>query len=127
MQFLKYIISGVINTVVGYSVFFIFLRFFNMIPEYANAIGYGVALIFSFLLNKLFVFDKLTSYEKVVVKFSIAFAISFIVNQLVLIASYRIMNFSIPTAQIFAMISYTAVFYFLNKYFVFCENSKMTN
>ncbi|EGU58746.1 GtrA family protein [Vibrio tubiashii ATCC 19109] len=56
MQFIKFLSVGVINTVIGYGTFLVFLRFLAIDPEVANAIGYLFALTVAFFLNKNFVF-----------------------------------------------------------------------
>lgn len=122
MQPLKYTLAGIANTVIGYGVFLALVTLFNMIPAYANAIGYGVALIAAFSLNKFFVFNQSTTDHNTIPKFILAFAISFIINQLVLMIVYGWIGVHAEIAQIFAMISYTIVFYLLNKEFVFNKN-----
>ncbi|MHC8373103.1 GtrA family protein [Pseudomonas sp. MDT1-85] len=122
MQPLKYIFAGVVNTVIGYGVFLALIILFNTNPAYANAIGYGVALIAAFVLNKIFVFNQSTTDRSTIPKFILAFAISFTINQLVLLIVYQGMGAPAEIAQIFAMVSYTVVFYLLNKEFVFHKN-----
>lgn len=119
MQPLKYILAGVANTAIGYSVFLALIILFNTNPSYANAIGYGIALIAAFILNKVFVFNQSATDRSTIPKFILAFTISFAINQLVLLIVYRGLDVLVEIAQIFAMISYTAVFYLLNKKFVF--------
>ncbi|WP_454868820.1 GtrA family protein [Pseudomonas farris] len=119
MQPLKYIFAGVVNTAIGYGVFLALITLFNTNPAYANAIGYGIALIAAFALNKIFVFNQSTTDRSTIPKFILAFAISFTINQLMLLIVYQRMGVPAEIAQIFAMVSYTVVFYLLNKEFVF--------
>jgi len=125
MQALKYILSGLVNTVIGYSVFLILITLFTIRPEYANAVGYGVALVAAFILNKIFVFDQSTTSRSTIPKFIAAFIAAFSLNQLVLFLLHRTMGMHAEAAQVFAMISYTVSFYFLNKNFVF-PSEKLT-
>lgn len=119
MQPLKYIFAGVANTAIGYGVFLALVTLLNTSPAYANAVGYGVALIAAFSLNKVFVFNQSVTDRSTIPKFIIAFALSFILNQLVLMVAYRWLEIRVEIAQIFAMVTYTVVFYLLNKEFVF--------
>jgi putative flippase GtrA len=119
MQPLKYIFAGVANTAIGYGVFLALVTLLNTNPAYANAVGYGVALIAAFSLNKVFVFNQSVTDRSTIPKFIIAFALSFILNQLVLMVAYRWLEIRVEIAQIFAMVTYTVVFYLLNKEFVF--------
>ena len=119
MQFLKYIVAGVINTVIGYGVFLTLFRLLYISAEYANAFGACAGLASAFVLNRLFVFNKPIFNHKILLKFLSAFLVAFLINQFVLIILYRIVGLNAETAQIFAMISYSIFFYFLNKNFVF--------
>lgn len=123
MQLFKYIISGIINTAVGYGVFFLLVKITNLSPEYANAAGYAVALIVAFILNKVFVFNKSTFHRNLIPKFAFAFILSFTINQLVLIALYRLIGLSVEISQLCGMASYTLIFYLLNKNFVFRDTA----
>lgn len=126
MQPLKYIFAGIINTAVGYGVFIFLVTLLNMNPAFANTIGYGVALLAAYLLNKIFVFNESTTDRSTLPKFIIAFSISFAINQSVLHIGYRWFGIDPKIAQIFAMISYTVIFYILNKKFVFNKKKEPT-
>lgn len=119
MQFLKYLAVGLINTLVGYGAFYVLIRFLQVVPEVANALGYTLALTVAFILNKLYVFQGSGVVSKALPKFIFSFLISFLTNQLVFVFFYRLLEFSAETSQIPAMLSYTITFYLLNKYFVF--------
>jgi putative flippase GtrA len=121
MQIIKYILTGLINTIVGYSVFWVLLKHFNFSAEYANAAGYGSALIVAFVLNKIFVFNQSTFSRSMIPRFILAFTASFLINQIVLIIIYRVIGLQVEIAQAIAMGTYTVMFYFLNKRFVFNE------
>lgn len=127
MQPLKYLFAGIANTAIGYGIFLALVTLFNMNPAYANAIGYGAALIAAFLLNRFFVFRQSKANHKTLLKFILAFAISFALNQLVLMIAHRWLGIRPEIAQIFAMFTYTIIFYFLNKKFVFNKNFNQVN
>ncbi|WP_064565157.1 GtrA family protein [Kosakonia oryzae] len=115
--FTRFITSGIINTLVGYFVFFICYKFIELSPAISNAISYAFGLVCSFILSATFVFSKTNQLRKRSIKFIICFFIAFMVNQLVL--WFLSSSINIYFSQIFAMASYTIVFYILNKYFVF--------
>lgn len=122
MLVFKYLIAGLVNTLIGYGVFLLLLATSSMLPEVANAISYVIALVVAFILNKVFVFKSSVKNAVAIPKFIAAFAISFLVNQLVLILFYRLLNSPAAIAQIPAMVSYTIVFYVLNKHYVYKHN-----
>jgi putative flippase GtrA len=119
MQFLRYLIVGVINTVIGYGVFVSLVEYLNLIPELANLIGYFFALTVAYILNKNYVFSGYVVAPNSKSRFILSFIASFFVNQCALIFLYRYLGISAVVAQIPAMICYTLVFYFLNRKFVF--------
>ncbi|MNJ12156.1 GtrA-like protein [compost metagenome] len=123
MQIIKYALTGLINTAVGYGVFWILFTYFNFSAEHANAMGYGIALTLAFLLNKLFVFNKSTFHHGMIPRFVLAFALAFLLNQLVLIILHRTLGIRAEIAQLMAMGTYTVIFYVLNKRFVFSEKA----
>ena len=123
MQPLKFIFAGVANTAIGYGVFLLLVTLLDMNPSYANAIGYVIALIAAFILNKTFVFNQSTTDRSTIPKFIVAFGIAFGINQLMLISGYRLAGLDPKIAQVFAMISYTISFYALNKKFVFYKKT----
>ncbi|WP_198919834.1 GtrA family protein [Pseudomonas chlororaphis subsp. aureofaciens] len=123
MQLIKYTLTGVINTAVGYGVFWVLLTQFNTSAEYANAAGYGIALVFAFLLNKVFVFKKSTFHRGMIPRFILAFLTAFLINQIILTMLHRALDIRAEIAQILAMGTYTIIFYALNKRFVFNEKA----
>lgn len=119
MQLLKYLIVGIVNTLVGYGAFLVFVRALQITPEIANALSYALALTIAFTLNKIYVFERAAVTWRAIAKFIISFLVSFTINQLVFILTYRALGFSAEISQLPAMIAYTLIFYALNKYFVF--------
>jgi putative flippase GtrA len=126
-EIIKYAVAGVINTFVGYAVFWIALRQMGLDPAVANTIGYAIALFISFILNKLYVFSNSQPFIITAGRFAIAFFMAFSLNQLVLLILLRMYFLTAEIAQIFAMASYTLFFYLLSKYFVFCNNPKTSS
>lgn len=118
-ELIKYVVAGLINTATGYGVFWVLLRWVGYSPELANTIGYIVALCVAFLLNLFFVFKGATVSSATVLRFFVAFAGAFILNQAVLFVLFRIFSIRPEIAQIFSMSAYTVGFYLLNKYYVF--------
>lgn len=119
MQFIKFLSVGVINTVIGYGTFLVFLRFLAIDPEVANAIGYLFALTVAFFLNKNFVFGGGSLSTSTISRFIFSFLISFSINQSVLHFFYHYLQLPPELSQIPAMLTYTIAFFLLNKFFVF--------
>ncbi|MNG31690.1 GtrA-like protein [compost metagenome] len=56
-------------------------------------------------------------------RFILAFLVSFLINQIVLITLHRALDIRAEIAQLLAMGTYTVIFYMLNKRFVFSEKA----
>lgn len=117
-ELVRYGLVGALNTGVGYGVYLLGLRAMGWQPAWANALGYFVALLAAFQLNKSFVFRSSRPTQKAVVDFFKAFGLAFLANQGALAAGLEL-GLSPEIAQVVAMSVYTVTFFLLNKYFVF--------
>ena len=115
----RFLIAGLINTLTGYSIFWIMWNYAGFSPEVSNIIGYLMALFLAFTLNYFYVFTDSVANIKTVPKFLASFGVAFALNQAVLLILYKIFFVTPWIAQIFAMLTYTVVFYLLNKFYVF--------
>lgn len=117
-EFLRYLISGLVNTAVGYIAFYVAFKGFDWPPIAANVVSYAVGLLCAFTLNRYFVFRSGSSSVSTALKFLAGFGVAFIVNLAVL---HLGLNFGLRAefAQVPAMASYTVSFYLINKYFVY--------
>ena len=69
-KFLRYILSGFINTLATYITSIILLKIFNLFLLISNLLGYVVGISVSFYLNRNFVFkSKKTEIKKQFYKF----------------------------------------------------------
>ncbi len=117
-SFIKYLLVGVINTIVGLGIIFT-LMYCRFTPEIANIIGYSVGIIVSYILNKYFTFHSNNSHKKDFFRFVIAMGIAYVINLIVLSVSYRYFGINKYISQIIAGICYTISGYVLNKFYTF--------
>ena len=122
-ELVRYGIAGVLNTLVGYLTFWVGLQVFNFSPLIANTLGYAAGLGVAYLLNRIFVFRSAAGGKTSMLRFALAFATAFLINQGVLLLLLRIPGLEAEIAQIPAMITYTVVFFLMNKYFVFKQKT----
>lgn len=73
-----YIVFGVLTTVVNYAVFYLFyhILFHQSMSLLANAIAFAAAVVFSFVVNKLFVFTSRSWAPDVVLREAVTFTTS---------------------------------------------------
>lgn len=119
-QLIKYGIVGALNTLITLLVI-LALTTLDINPYLSNAIGFGVGLLNSYLLNSRFTFNKKSSAGSIT-KFGTAFSIAYALN---LVALYYLVQLQIEPiiiAQFVAMASYNAAFFVLMKTWVFSRD-----
>lgn len=77
--FWKFILVGVINTLVGTGVMFLFYNVFHFGYWISSASNYVVGSIVSYLLNKHFTFQNKSRSPKVIVRFVINISVCYLV------------------------------------------------
>ncbi len=73
LELIKYGICGALSTILDIGVFWLLANVFNLYYLIANAIAWIVALFFSFLVNKYYVFESKSFKKEVWVKESVEF------------------------------------------------------
>ncbi|ATC31002.1 GtrA family protein [Caulobacter vibrioides] len=121
---LRYGLAGVFNTLVGFSIILILDLGLGLAPHLANAIGYAVGVCVSFVLSKVFVFKARKPTRSAPLRYVIAVAAAFALNQGVLTLAKLVL----PTgalwsvaAQGSAAVSYTAALFLLSHFWVFAQ------
>jgi len=110
--------SGVLNTIVGFAVIFLLL-WLGMTATLANSGGYLVGLLLGFFTSKKFVFRSKGHFTTEGMRYLLAFAISFAINQLVLQIMLNLFHWNAGFAQLPATATFTILMYLLTRWFVF--------
>jgi putative flippase GtrA len=116
---IKFILVGVINTLVGLSTIYLLKWFLGATDAIANAGGYLVGLTVSFTLNRQWTFRHVGAVLPAAARFITAFAIAYVANLgtvLTLIHQFEINGY---LAQAAGVLPYTTLFYLLSRYTVF--------
>ena len=116
--FIKYLLVGLINTVIGFGIIFI-MMFCGFSPEVSNLVGYVVGIFVSYILNKYFTFKQRKKSKKEFFKFTLSMLIAYSLNLLTLLICYRILNIDKYLSQIIAGVIYTLSGFILSKFYVF--------
>ena len=121
MTLIKYLLVGVLNTIVGFGLIFL-LMWRGFSPELSNIIGYAVGICFSFVMNKIFTFKSKqaskTANLKEFLKFVSSMLIAWILNFITLKICLK-MGVNAYLAQIISGAIYTITGYLLSKIWVF--------
>ena len=117
-MFLKYLLVGIINTIVGYGIIFS-LMFIGISPEISNIIGYAIGIIVSYTLNKIYTFQSKAHPKKEFPKFVLSLLTSYGLNFLTLILCIHIFKINPYISQIISGAVYTLSGFVFLKYFAF--------
>ena len=119
-KFLKYLLTGFINTLATYITSIILLKIFNLFLLISNLLGYVVGICVSFYLNRNFVFkSKKPEIKKQFSKFISACLFSYFVNLIFLIIFSNIFKLNDNVSQILSMGTYNLTFYILSNKYIF--------
>ncbi|MDE5629616.1 MAG: GtrA family protein [Muribaculaceae bacterium] len=77
VQFIKYCLVGVLNTLITFGVIYLCKSLLEMNLYVSNALGYICGVINSFLCNKQWVFHSKGSYRREAVKFLVGFGVCY--------------------------------------------------
>ena len=77
VQFIKYCLVGVLNTLVTFGVIYLCKSLLEMNLYVSNALGYICGVINSFLCNKQWVFHSKGSYRREALKFLVGFGVCY--------------------------------------------------
>ena len=122
IQFLKFGIVGILNTLIT-IVSFNILIFVNINYLCANCISYFLGVINSYLLNSKFVFKESRSKENLT-KFLIVNILVLGFNSLILYLGVNELGVNISISQIVSIVLGTFLNFGLNKVWVFTEIGK---
>ena len=121
---LRYGVAGVANTLVGLAVILTLDVGLRVDPHIANAAGYAIGVCVSFALSKLFVFKARRATRSAPLRYAVAVAVAFALNQGVLTLAHLVL----PRGRLFdvaaqgvAVASYTAVLFLLSHFWVFAH------
>ena len=118
----RYGLVGLINTAVGYAVILALDLGLKLNPFIANAGGYAVGLLISFVLSRSFVFRSQDSVRRAGPRYVIAVAAAFALNQLVMGAARALLPdapLGHATSQLAGMASYKVALFLISYFWVF--------
>ncbi|CAN7664027.1 MULTISPECIES: GtrA family protein [unclassified Variovorax] len=118
-QLFRFLVVGVINTVFGYSIIFACMYIAGLSAEISNAIGYGIGLLVSYVLHKVFTFNSDRRHREAFVRFLVVFAVAYASNFVALVILVRAIGVHEAVSQILASAVYVVVSFVMSKLYVF--------
>jgi putative flippase GtrA len=116
-KLIRYGLVGIINSIVGFSMILTAMAL-GVGPVTANALGYAVGLLTSFVLNTSWSFQQSRLTWASAARFLVSFGIAYTLNLLVLAWAISA-QWKVILAQATAVIAYQAAFYLLLRLAVF--------
>jgi putative flippase GtrA len=119
-EMIRYGLVGLVNTAVCLSAIFVSMHVIGLPYALANAIGYALGLIASFLLNRRFTFrSSRRIFSREPLLFLAVFGVSYAVQMGALVLFVEQLRMNQSFAQVCAMVVYTACGYTGNKFITF--------
>jgi putative flippase GtrA len=118
-QSLRFLAVGFVNTLIGLTLIYGAMFFFNADPAVANAIGYSLGLAVGFMLNRLWTFDDRRSMSQSLPRYIIMAAIAYFINLSAMSLSIYYFGIGPYVSQLVAIGAYTTSMFFGCKWFVF--------
>ena len=123
-SFARFLLVGVFNTCFGYALIFAFMYLLKLSPELSNLLGYSVAVLISFLLNKYFTFARKAAQSigggrGELIRFLVVFVCAYAANYSALLLLIYEFGIHAGLSQLLAGVVYVGISYFLNARFVF--------
>jgi putative flippase GtrA len=115
----RFVLVGLLNTAVGYSVILLLQVGIGAPPFIANAGGYLIGGLVSYALNRNFTFGSNRPHGQTLPRFSMVAAGCFALNIGVLTFGLQVLNLRPALAQALAVASYTVAFYWASRTIVF--------
>ena len=136
LQFVRYALVGVINTMVTLVVILIFKSLLGINPWVSNAAGYVAGFVNSFVWNKLWVFNSHNKVMHEALKFfggflicyGLQFIVTFLITDYTVLGDmeWKIRNFTLSgygVATLIGMIAYTLANFVYNRMVTFKERT----
>ncbi|WP_340026059.1 GtrA family protein [Paenibacillus sp. FSL K6-1096] len=111
-EFLKFVISGGVNTLATYLVYLLLLLFLNYSLSYT--VSYISGIFLSYYLNTVFVFKEKMSIKKIL-KFPVVYLIQYFINLLMLYILVEHLHLSTKIVPLIVVIVTIPVTFVLSK------------
>jgi putative flippase GtrA len=136
-QAIRFGVVGLCNTLLTLIIIWVMTKWGGCSEVLSNFVGYSMGLISSYIFNKQWTFKSSVGWKKSAIRFSLVFAVCYIVQLLVLISVNRyypenppLYEFFSPLLHVFkidplfyihmfAMVFYTLLNFIINKFYTF--------
>jgi putative flippase GtrA len=126
IRYLKYCIAGGIGIIIDFSLFTVFVKFFQINYLVANIFSISVALILVYYLQKNWTFQyQIKEQTKTFQRYLVSVALTYLFNNGVLVIFVQLLRFDVIHSKIIQIILSTVLGYILTNYFVFVKKDEV--
>jgi putative flippase GtrA len=118
-QIIKFGSVGLINTAIGLLLIYSAMYFIGLGPGLANAIGYGVGLLVSFRLNRLWTFREKGPSRKFIGPYIMLAGVAYLCNLSIVLVGTSLFHADPYLIQFLGIGAYTLLMFIGSKWFVF--------
>lgn len=118
-QALRFGLVGLANTAIGLSAIYAVLHYFSTDPAIANAIGYTIGMVLSFILNRTWTFRDSRTITNALPRYILLAAISYLINLVVVLSGTYHFGVGPYLVQFFGIGVYTLSMFLGCRWFVF--------
>ncbi|RRD25669.1 GtrA family protein [Brucellaceae bacterium VT-16-1752] len=122
-QALRFGLVGLTNTCIGLFIIYATIYFFGFGPLTANAFGYAIGLMVSFIANRIWTFRDNRSFEKVLPRYLIMAGICYCLNIFTVLIGSHIFGLGPYLVQFLGIGVYTISMFFSCRLIVFNAGS----
>lgn len=119
MQFLRYIASGLLNSLIGFGVIAFCTAALAWPPLAANAMGYAAGLGLSYVMHRQFTFRSRVNFLQGWFSYLPVVACAYLVNLGVLMACIDLLHLPVLLSQLLSVGAYVVVGFAGSRRFVF--------
>src|ERR1035437_731185 len=119
IQFIKFGIVGISNTLLTALTIWILLKVLHCSDYFSNFAGYIVGLLNSFIWNRKWTFESKTKVSITLFKFIVTFAISYLFQLGNLYVLLHFTHIDSYICQLISIVVYTFINFILNKNYTF--------
>lgn len=117
-QFIKFALVGVVNTIIGLSVYY-FLVFFNVHYLIANVMGFLISVLNAYFMNKKFVFKSENKKSSSILRVYCSYGMTALLSTILLYIMVNKIGISDKIAPLINLFITTPLNFLLNKYWAF--------
>lgn len=125
MAFIRFCAVGVLNTLIGLAVIFGLMRFGGVQYVLANAAGYAVGTLLSFVLNRSWTFAHKGPILHSALQWALVIAVAYAANVSVVVASHEHFGIDRYLSQAFGILAYTGLSFLGGRFYAFSPGREL--